>query len=125
MAFRRVTPERADHLAALAAQQAGNDGSWHAAAAADLLTLAEAPADANTALSAIATWRADQKARRARWARLALLQIGSGDNPDEVCAELGIGRTALQQAVRAEGSQLSGFTEFLYMARPEKRKESD
>lgn len=123
MAFRRVSQETADEMAVHAAQTSGTVRGWHAGVARDLLKLVDTTADANTRLAAVERWRDDQEARRVRWATLALLQIGSGDRPEDVCAELGIGRTALQQAVRVEGSKLAAFTQFLYTASPKRKKE--
>lgn len=123
MAFRRVTQEVADQMAAIAANQAEVIRRRHIAAVADLLKLADAPADANAALAAAAKWRADREHREQHWRNEALLQITSGDRPEDVCAELSIGRTALQQAVRAEGSELGAFEEFLWRSRPKRKKE--
>ncbi|MCP2622044.1 hypothetical protein NLB33_04150 [Mycolicibacterium smegmatis] len=124
MAFRRVTPEAAAKEAALAAGQAEVMAEWHAGVASDLLKLAEAHANANATLAAVAKWRADQEKRRQRWCSAALMLIGSGDDPDAVCAGLGLGRTALQQAVRTGGPVLSSFADLLYMPRPKRKKEA-
>lgn len=122
MAFREILPEAAVQQAALTATTSEALGLWHNAATADLLRAAEAAADANTNLAAVAKWRGDQEARRIRWVKLALLLITSGDNPDAVCAGLGLGRTALQQAVRNEKLGLSAYTNLVYKARPKRKK---
>src|SRR5690349_25100670 len=125
MAFKRVMPELADQMAAAAAKQCGVLGGWHAAAAAELLKAAANQTDANQTLAAIATWRHDQEEHRLRWCRTALVQIASGDRPEDVCTDLGFGRTALQQTVRAEDSELAAFARFLYSPRPkQQRKEA-
>lgn len=123
MAFRRVAPEAAAKEAALAAEQAEVMAEWHAGVASDLLKLAEAHANANAnaTLAAVAKWRSDQEKRRQRWCGAALMLIGSGDDPDAVCAGLGLGRTALQQAVRTGGPVLSSFADLLYTARPKQQ----
>lgn len=123
MAFRRVTPEAAAKEAALAAEQADVMAGWHAGIASDLLKLAETPADANATLAAVAKWRADQEKRRQRWCGAALMLIGSGDDPDAVCAGLGLGRTALQQAVRTGSPVLGSFADLLYTARPKQQRQ--
>lgn len=120
MAFKRVTPELADQMAAPAAKQCGAVGSWHATAVKDLLAAAENPANADATLAAITMWRRDQEAHQLRWIKLALLLIASGDAPDMVCSGLGFGRTALQRAVRQQ-EQLSVFARFLYTPRPKQK----
>lgn len=120
MAFRKVNPETAAEMAAIAAKFAGTLGRRHGAAAAGLLKADEVPTDANTVLAAIKAWRSDQERHRLRWCNAALLQITSGDSPDDVCAGFGLGRTSLQQVVQAEESELASFTQFLYRARPTK-----
>ncbi|SKM36114.1 Uncharacterised protein [Mycobacteroides abscessus subsp. abscessus] len=122
MAFRTVVPDYAAERAKDAAGHAVALRKHHVAAAADLLKLAESPADANTALAAVKKWRADQERRALYWRFAAMLQIASGDRPDDVCAELGIGRTALQHAVRAEGTELAIFQKFLRSPRPKTKK---
>lgn len=123
MAFRRVTEEFAAARAEDAAIHAAAIRKRHAASVAGLLKLAEAPADANTALAAIKQWRDGQEQRDLSWRWAATLQILSGDRPEDVCAEFGLGRTALQQAIRAEGSKLGAFQEFLWRPRPKRKKE--
>lgn len=123
MAFRKVDPDFAAARADNTAIHTAEIRRIHAAAAADLLTQAETPTDANTALAAVAKWRAGQEHRDVYWRFAATLQILSGDRPEDVCAELGFGRTALQQAIRAEDSKLGAFQEFLWRPRPKRKKE--
>ncbi len=125
MAFRPVTETFAADRAVDASKHARSLSKRHAEGVTDLLKAAgtENPTDANTHLAAIKTWRAGADERALYWRHAALLQIGSGDRPDDVCSDMGFGRTALQQAIRTEGSKLSVFTELLYTARP-KRKEA-
>lgn len=113
MAFRKVTPQVAAEAAAIAAKQAEVTRTRHLSRVADLLKAAETPADTNTHLDGVAKWRHDPDEYQEIWRNTALLQIASGDRPEDVCARLGFGRTALQQAVRAEGSKLGGFAKFL------------
>ncbi|MBF9519506.1 hypothetical protein [Mycobacteroides chelonae] len=122
MAFRRVTEEFAAERAENTAIHAAEIRKIHAAAVADLLALAENPKDANTGLAAVAKWRAGQEQRDVYWRFAAVLQILSGDRPDDVCSGLGIGRTALQHAIRAEDSKLAAFSEFLWRPRPKTKK---
>lgn len=123
MAFRRVTEEFAAARAHDAGLHAGAIQKRHKAAVAALTALAENSADANTTLAAVAKWRADRPGRDLHWRWAAVLQIASGDRPEDVCAELGLGRTALQQAIRAEDSKLAAFSEFLWRPRPKTKKE--
>lgn len=123
MAFRKVDPDFAAARAGDAAAHAAAIRRVHAAAVADLLTLAENPADANTGLAAVAKWRGAQERRDLHWRFAAMLQIASGDRPEDVCSELGIGRTALQEAVRADGSKLAAFEHFLWRPRSKRKKE--
>lgn len=120
MAFRKVTEEFAAARAANAATHAEASRKYHAAAAAGLLKAAANPADANTHLAAVAKWRTDRERRDLYWRFAAMLQIASGDRPEDVCAELSFGRTALQQAVRAEDSKLADFQNVLWRPRPKK-----
>lgn len=123
MAFITVTPELAAQTAPTTASQAGFLGKAHAARVAALLTAAEAPTDANTALAAIAKWRAAAEEIQGFRRRMALLLIAAGDDPDAVCAGLGIGRTALQDAVRTEGSPLAEFSRIMHRAPRKQKKE--
>ncbi|MBE5451239.1 hypothetical protein [Mycobacteroides abscessus] len=122
MAFRTPTPQLAAESAMYAARHAGGLRSSHADNVADLLKLATAPADANAVLAAVHKWRAGQKEHRLFWRTAALLLVMSGDRPEDVCAGLGFGRTALQQVAGREPT-LADFRQFLYRARP-KRKEA-
>ncbi|MFN6549519.1 hypothetical protein ACP6C7_04015 [Mycolicibacterium septicum] len=122
MAFRTVTPEVADKFNSVAAGRMRALRKAHMDSVADLLKLAETPADANTALAAVAGWRDEQKRRDQYWRKEALMQVMSGDRPEDVCAGLGFGRTALQAAVRAEGSELATFAPFVYRTRPKQKK---
>ncbi|MGV7586307.1 hypothetical protein PJI74_01065 [Mycobacterium kansasii] len=123
MAFRKVTPEAAAKESELTAEQCRVLVGWHKGVARDLLKLVDTTADANTCLAAVARWRADQEARQRRWCTTALMLIGSGDDPDAVCAGLGLGRTSLQQAVRKGDPILGSFANLLYTARPKRKKE--
>lgn len=124
MAFRTVTPAFAADRARDAAAHARGITKRHHDGVAELLKAAEAPTDANTHLAAVKTWRSSADQRGLFWRYAAMLQIGSGDRPEEVCAQLGFGRTALQQAIRAEDSKLSDFVKFLYRARPTRSNEA-
>lgn len=123
MAFRTPTPSQADKFNSVVAGRMSALRKGHTDGVADLLELADNPTDANAHLAAAAKWRADQDHRDQRWRKEALMQVMSGDRSDDVCAGLGFGRTALQAAVRAEGSELATFAPFVYRARP-KRKEA-
>ncbi|WP_458317938.1 hypothetical protein [Mycolicibacterium brisbanense] len=122
MAFREIDPDTAARMASHATETSGALGWWHTKVAADLLKLAETPADANAALAAVKAWRDDQEARRVRWIKAALLQITSGDQPEAVCAGLGFGRTALQQVVRDEKHELGAYAGLVYKAHPKRKK---
>ncbi|SHP27577.1 Uncharacterised protein [Mycobacteroides abscessus subsp. abscessus] len=118
MAFRTRPPEAAAHDNGEMVKVAGGLRSRHTIAAAGLIALAENPADANTALAAIKTWRTDQRERGENfWRNAALMLIGAGDNPEAVCADLGFGRTALQRAV-LENPTLAAYKDMLYTPRP-------
>ncbi|WP_124712880.1 hypothetical protein [Mycolicibacterium nivoides] len=123
MAFIKVTPELAAQTAPTTASQANFLGTVHAARVADLLAAAEAPTDTNTALAAIKAWRTAAGETQGFRRRMALLLIAAGDDPDAVCAGLGIGRTALQDAVRTEGSPLAEFSRIMHRAPRKQKKE--
>lgn len=122
MAFKKVTPEAAASAHAETCAAVRGLRGRHSIAAADLLKLAENPADVNTALAAVAKWRADQRVRGEMfWRNAALMLIASGDDPDAVCSGFGFGRTALQRAVRVEPS-IGQFADLLYSPKQKTKK---
>lgn len=117
MAFKTRRPEAAALDNAEMVKVAGSLRARHRIAAADLIALTENSADANTVLAAIKTWRTDQRDRGENfWRNAALMLIGAGDNPEEVCADLGFGRTALQRSVREEPT-LTNYKDMLHTPR--------
>lgn len=111
MAFKKASEADAAKAAELMAQMSGQILRNHQANTAALI--AADPSDTTAVLRAIKVWRGAQEQRQRYWRAAAAFLLGIEGDPERVCAELGMGRTALENAIRTDKILTQSFAQLL------------